>query len=103
MTWVGKWKVVGLAMRLNRADGGGTQAQANLGGAFNREGIVTDGTTFTTGGLDGGGSAYSANLLGSSVTFNSATFTLGAANSSNDVSAAGQTITLPSGQFSSLS
>ena len=93
--------VVALAMALIPAASGGTQAQANLSGAFNREGVVTDGTTFTTG-LDGGTSAYSANLLGSSVTFNSATFTLGAANTSNDVSAAGQTITLPSGQFSSL-
>ncbi|PYX91112.1 MAG: hypothetical protein DMG67_11130 [Acidobacteria bacterium] len=102
ITLPGTRNVVVLAMNLIPAAGGGTQAQANLGGAFNREGIVTDGTTFTTGGLDGGGSAYSANLLGSSVTFNGATFTLGAANSSNDVSTAGQTITLPSGQFSSL-
>jgi len=93
--------VVVLAMSLIPAAGGGTQAQANLGGAFNREGIVTDGTTFT-GGLDGGGSAYSANLLGSTVSFGGATFNLGAANTSNDVSATGQTITLPSGQFSSL-
>jgi hypothetical protein len=95
--------VVVLAMTLiPGSGGGGTQAQANLGGAFNREGIVTDGTTFTGGGLDGDGSAYSANLLGSTITFGGAMFTLGAANTSNDVSAAGQTITLPSGQFSSL-
>jgi len=76
--------------------------QVDLSSVFNREGIVTDGTTFTNGGLDGDGSAYSANLLGPNVTFNGATFTFGTANSSNDVSAAGQTITLPSGQFSSL-
>ncbi len=79
-----------------------TQAvQVNLGGAFNREGVVTDGTTFTTG-LDGGSAAYSANLLGSTVTFGGIPFNLGAANTSNDVSAAGQTISLPAGQFSSL-
>jgi hypothetical protein len=94
--------VVVLSLTLIPASsGGGTQAQANLGGSFNREGIVTDGTTFT-GGLDGTTAAYSANLLGSSVNFGGATFNLGSANTSNDVSAAGQTITLPSGQFSSL-
>jgi hypothetical protein len=94
--------VVVLSMTLiPGSSGGGTQAQANLGGAFNREGIVTDGTTFTAG-LDGGNGAYSSNLLGSTVNFGGATFNPGAANTSNDVSAASQTITLPSGQFSSL-
>jgi hypothetical protein len=95
--------VVVLAMTLiPGTGGGGTPAQANLSGAFGREGIVTDGTTFTDGGLDGGGSSYSANLLGSTVNFGGATFNLGAANTPNAVSSAAQTITLPSGQFSSL-
>jgi hypothetical protein len=93
--------VVVVAMTLIPGTTGGSQAQANLSGAFNREGIVTDGTTFTAG-LDGGTGAYSSNLLGSTVNFGGAAFNLGAANTSNDVSTAGQTITLPSGQFSSL-
>lgn len=75
----------------------------SLSSAFNRAGVYTDGTTFSsTGGLDNVGDAYSSNLLGASTTFNGVTYSYGAANGYNDVSAAGQTITLPSGQFSSL-
>jgi hypothetical protein len=94
--------VVVLAMTLVPANTPPQQpAQANLSGAFNREGIVTDGTTFS-GGLDGGGSSYSSNLLGTTLTFNGASFTFGTANQNNAVSAGGQTITLPSGNFSTL-
>ena len=39
-----------------------------------------------TGGLDGGGHAYSATLLGTSLSWNGSTFTLGAAGSSDAVS-----------------
>jgi hypothetical protein len=73
----------------------------NLASVFNRTGIVTDGSTFG-GGLDGGGTAYSANLLGSSVAWNGTTFNLGAANTNNVISAVGQTINLPAGNFSTL-
>jgi hypothetical protein len=93
--------VVVLAMNLSGA--AESQAQANLAGAFNiTSGIVTDGTAFSGGGLDGGGRSYSANLLGTTVTFNGISFNLGPANGADVVSAKGQTITLPSGQFSSL-
>jgi hypothetical protein len=93
--------VVVLAMNLSGT--AASQAQANLTGAFNiSSGIVTDGTAFSGGGLDGGGRAYSANLLGTTVTFNGISFNLGPANAADVVSAKGQTITLPSGQFSSL-
>jgi len=61
---------------------------------------VTDGTTFT-GGLDGFGYAYSSNLLGSTVTFNATTYTLGPANAPNVVSST--TIPLTAGQYSTLS
>jgi hypothetical protein len=74
----------------------------NLSSAYNREGIVSDGTTFSSGGLDGGGSAYSANQLGASHTFNGITFNFGPPNTLNVVSASGQTLSLPSGSFSSL-
>ena len=67
----------------------------NLSGVFNRVGIVNDGSTFSGGGVDGDGNALSANLLGSSVVFNSSTYSLGAAGVNNVVSAAGQTINLP--------
>lgn len=76
----------------------------NLSSAFNREGIVTNGTTFSsTGGLDGNGYAFSANLLGTSLTNSSGVkFNLGAAGASNAVSSTGQVITLPAGSFSTL-
>ncbi|HEY7424768.1 MAG TPA: fibronectin type III domain-containing protein, partial [Gemmataceae bacterium] len=80
-----------------------TITQVNLSGSFNREGIVTDGTTFSSsGGLDGKGHALSSNLLGSSVSWNAQTFNLGAANTNNVVSATGQTIALPRGNYSTL-
>jgi hypothetical protein len=75
--------------------------QVNLSPAFNlSSGIVNDGTTFSGGGLDGGGRSYSANLLGSTQTFNGTPFNLGPANAADVVD--GATITLPAGQFSSL-
>jgi len=80
----------------------GLLTSADLTGAFSRGGIVTDGTTITNGGLDGLNNAYSANLLGTSLTFSGATFLFGPANASNAVSARGQTITLRPGQFSAL-
>src|SRR5262249_52642309 len=74
-----------------------------LAGSFNRTGIVNDGSTFTGGGLDGNGLALSANLLGSSVTFNGTTYGLGPAGGNDVVSAAGQTLSLPAGYDGSLS
>jgi hypothetical protein len=73
----------------------------NLTGAFNRTGIITDGSTFG-GGFDRDGFALSANLLGSSVRWNGNTFNLGAPNTNNVISAVGQTINLPAGNFSTL-
>ena len=76
----------------------------NLGGSVNLDGIVNDGSTFTltTGVIDGGVAALSANLLGTSQTWNGTAFTIGAAGTSNVVSATGQTISLPAGQYASL-
>ena len=78
-----------------------TSTQVNLSSSFNRTGIVADGTTFG-GGLDAKGYALSANLLGASVTFGSARFNLGPVGANDVVSAAGQTITLPSGSYGAL-
>ncbi len=74
----------------------------NLAGAFNRVAIYTDGTTFSTGGADGGGNAYSANLVGSALNWDGCLFNTGPANAVDAVVCAGQTITLPAGEFSSL-
>jgi hypothetical protein len=77
-------------------------AQANFSSAFNQTGIYTDGTTFA-GGLDGNGNAYSATLLGSTLSGNGYGFNLGAPNLPDVVQAGGQTINLPAGRFSVLS
>jgi subtilase family serine protease len=80
-----------------------TTTEVNLSSSFNRIGIYTNGTTFSTsGGLDAAGSAYSETLLGSSLTWNSAPFAFGAANANDDISTAGQTITLPAGSYANL-
>lgn len=73
----------------------------SLSSIYNRSGIWTDGRSFS-GGLDGGGYAYSANLLGTAPSWNGITFNLGPANAADAVSCAGQTISLPAGQFNSL-
>ncbi len=77
--------------------------QVNLASYFNRVGIYTDGTTFSgSGGLDGGGYAYSATLLGSAPSVNNVLFKLGNANANDVISTSGQVITLPQGQYTTL-
>ena len=76
---------------------------ASLASYYNRAGIYTDGTIFSsTGGLDGGGAAYSATLLGSSVIWSNTVFDFGPANQTNVIAAAAQTLTLPAGKDSVL-
>jgi len=72
----------------------------NPSSAYNVPGIYVDGSTFTTGGLDGGGRAYSANLLGSLQTISGTPFYLAPANGPDAIS--GKTVALPSGQYSTL-
>jgi hypothetical protein len=75
----------------------------DLSASFNRLGIVNDGTTFSgSGGLDGIGNAYSANLLGSSLAAGGHTYNFGTPGTNNTVAATGQTVTLPAGSFSTL-
>jgi hypothetical protein len=79
----------------------GVSSTAIAKNGFNVNAIYTDGTRFSqTGGLDGDGNAYSANLIGSSVSWNGTTFSLGNSNALDGW--ANTTITLPSGQFSTL-
>jgi hypothetical protein len=80
-------------------------ATVSLAGYYDRAGIYTDGTTFTnpaTGGLDGGGSAYSGTLLGGGLTWNNSVFAFGPVNATNVISCTNQTITLPPGNYSRL-
>lgn len=111
LTLPGNRNVVVLAGVLGDSAAPPPGTSVSLASVFNRGGVYTDGTKFGTctkrggctgGGLDNNGYAYSANLLGSSTTFNGVTYSYGPANGNNDVSAAGQTIQLPVGQYSSL-
>lgn len=82
----------------------GPQA-VSLASSFNREGFVTDGTTFAsslTTAYDGGCCSMSANLLGNGTTFAGISYTFGAANTKNVIYGAGQTIALPTGNWTSL-
>ena len=82
---------------------GGSGTPVSLTSAYNVNGIYSDDTTFTsTGGLDGGGSAYSSNLLTANRILNGVQFNFGLANQPDAVYGAGQTITLPAGQFTTL-
>ena len=76
--------------------------RVDLSSSFNLTGIVTDGTTFSGGGIDGYGYALSADLLGASVTIGSVTFNIGPVGANNVVSTAGQTIALPSASYGAL-
>lgn len=80
----------------------GTGTQVNLASDFNVNGIYTDGSKYTTGGLDGAGYSYSENLLTTSRVYNGTLFTLGAANVADAVSGTAQTVVLPAGKFGGL-
>jgi hypothetical protein len=81
----------------------GTGKTVSLTSDFNLNGIYTDGTVYSaTGGLDGLGDSYSANLLSTSRVFNGVLFNFGPANELDAVSCSGQVITLPSGKFATL-
>jgi hypothetical protein len=56
---------------------GATPVGVNLAAVDNVVGIVPNGTASTKGGWDNDGYAYSANLIGSSITWGGSTFTLG--------------------------
>ena len=72
-----------------------------LASAFNAIGIYKDGDKISDG-VDGNGYACSAEVLGASQVWNGVTFKMGSPGVSNVVTAAGQTIPLPAGKFSSL-
>ena len=80
----------------------GAGTPVDLSSDFNLNGIYTDGSTYTTGGLDGNGYSYSANLLTTSRVFNGTLLDFGPANQLDAVGGSGQTVALPSGKFASL-
>ncbi len=82
--------------------------EVNLAGLYNATGITTDGGAVPpTGGVDGSGYTYSANLLndvsaGEEIAVGPSRFHLGAADTPNVMYAAGQTIALPAGFYTEL-
>jgi hypothetical protein len=91
-----------LTLRLSVSAGVGSTGKGvpvDLSSNFDVYGIYQDGVTYTTGGLDGVGYSYSANLLGTSRVLNGVLFDLGPANAPDAVASAGQTITLTAGKY----
>jgi len=82
--------------------GKGSGTRVDLSSAFNVYGIYKDGTTYSTGGLDGAGYSYSYNLLKSSRVLDLIPFKFGPPDQPDAVGCNGQFISLPQGQFSSL-
>jgi hypothetical protein len=80
----------------------GLGTPVDLSAEFNLNGIYTDGSTYSTGGLDGMGYSYSENLLTASRVLNGILLDLGPANVPDAIGCAGQSLVLPSGQFSAL-
>jgi Chitobiase/beta-hexosaminidase C-terminal domain/GW (Gly-Tryp) dipeptide domain len=83
------------------SSGGGGSSSVSLSAAANVDGIASNGTGAIDGGWDNSGYAYSASLLGSSLTYNGSTFTLGAAGAVDALS--NTTLTLPAGSYTTLS
>jgi disulfide oxidoreductase YuzD len=82
------------------SSGGTTPISVDLSAVDTITGIANTGSPVPNGGLDTEGYAYAAALLGTSLSWNGSTFTLGAAQSSDAVS--GGTIVLPAGNDSTL-
>jgi hypothetical protein len=78
----------------------GAAGSVNLSSADNVAGIVNNGSIASVPGLDGSQYAYSANLLGSSLTWSGATFNFAAAGTLNALHS--KTVTLPAGHYGAL-
>jgi hypothetical protein len=85
---------------ISSSSGGTTPISVNLASADNITGIVANGSPVPSGGLDGDSTAYSATLLGASLSWNGSTFTFGTAGSPDAVSS--KTIALPAGNDSAV-
>jgi hypothetical protein len=73
----------------------------SLTGSATVVGIANNGSAVPGGGLDGGGHAYSATLLGSSLTWNGNSYSFGSAGIADAVS--NITLPLPAGNYTTLS
>jgi hypothetical protein len=92
-----------LTLAVSAAEGTtGTGTQVDLTSEFNVYGIYKDGSTYSTGGLDGLGYSYSESLVTPSRVLGGVLFNLGPANELDALGCNGQTVVLPTGQFSGL-
>jgi hypothetical protein len=80
----------------------GLGTPVSLSAEFTTNGIYPDGATYTTGGLDGKGYSYSANLLTPSRVLNGVLLDLGPASVPDAIDSNGQVVPLTSGKFSTL-
>jgi hypothetical protein len=80
----------------------GSGNRVDLSSAFNVYGIYTDGTVYSTGGLDGAGNSYSATLLTKSRVLDLIGIKFGPANQPDAVGCNGQSVSLPPGNFSGM-
>ena len=89
-----------LAVDVTSASTGGGASSVNLAAVANVDGIANNGTAPINGGWDNSGYAYSASLLGTSITYGGSTFALGAAGAVDAVS--NTTIPLAAGNYTTL-
>jgi hypothetical protein len=80
----------------------GRGTEVDLSSYYNLYGIYQDGSIYSTGGLDGMGYSYSANLLSTARALSGTLFDFGPSNALDAVGCSGQVVTLPAGQHSSL-
>ena len=81
----------------------GASAPVDLSTAFNTVGIFGDGAALPgAGGVDGEGNGYSAQSLGTTLTWKDVSFRLGPANGSDLISCHGSVIPVTAGNYSSL-
>jgi hypothetical protein len=80
----------------------GAGTPVDLSSDYDVNGIYDDGTTYTTGGLDGVGYSYSANVLTTSRVLNGTLFNFGPADAPDAIGGSGQVISLPQGTHSVL-
>ncbi len=90
-------------LAVSAAKGGkGSGQQVDLSSAFNLNGIYTDGTAYSTGGLDGSGNSYSSKLLTKLRVLDGIEFKFGPANQLDAIGSNGQAVSLPQNKFSGL-
>ena len=80
----------------------GLGTPVDLSADYNLNGIYTDGSTYSTGGLDGDGYSYSANLLGATRVMNGVLFNFGPANQLDAIGGSGQVIPVTQGKYTAL-